>query len=87
MKEKFKLFSTGVLQVFLVVTNTIIITKELVIPMLIVSYLISLIWSYNVTKVAFGTTSDRHIYSLGASFGAFLAWFLTNHIIALINYF
>ena len=86
-KEKLKLFSAGALQVFLVVTNTIIIAKELVIPMLIVSYFISYIWTHNVTKVAFGTEADRRIYSFGASVGAFLAWLSTTTISYLLNYF
>ncbi len=64
-----KLFSTGFLQVFFVAINTYLITKEYYLGVLIVSFLISFIWSFNVKKVAFGTNRDRVIYSLGASFG------------------
>jgi hypothetical protein len=34
--------------------------------------IISLIWSWNVKKIAFGSTKDRIIYSLGAGFGSLI---------------
>jgi len=65
------LFITGFLQVFFVALNTWLITQKNFIGVLIVSFLISFIWSFNVKKVAFGSMPDRVIYSLGASIGGF----------------
>ncbi|MFD2600181.1 hypothetical protein ACFSQ3_14580 [Sphingobacterium corticis] len=64
-----QLFITGFLQVFFVAINTYFITQRNYIGVLVVSFLISFIWSFNVKKVAFGSISDRLIYSLGASIG------------------
>lgn len=63
------LFLTGFLQVFFVAINTWLITQRNFIGVLIVSFLISFIWSFNVKKVAFGSIKDRIVYSLGASIG------------------
>jgi len=67
-----KLFSTGFLQVFFVAINTWFITQQNYIGVLIVSFLISFIWSFNVKKVAFGTMKDRVIYSIGAALGGLI---------------
>lgn len=64
-----QLFLTGFLQVFFVAINTWLITQRNFIGVLIVSFLISFIWSFNVKKVAFGSMLDRVIYSIGASIG------------------
>lgn len=71
-----QLFFTGFFQVFFVAINTWLITQQNYIGVLIVSFLISFIWSFNVKKVAFGTMSHRIIYSLGAAFGGFLGLFI-----------
>lgn len=78
-----KLFSTGFLQVFFVAINTYLITKEYYVGVLIVSFLISFIWSFNVKRVAFGTMRDRLIYSLGASIGG-LTGLITGKIISIL---
>ena len=54
---------------FFVAINTWLITQRNFIGVLIVSFLISFIWSFNVKKVAFGSMLDRIIYSIGASIG------------------
>ncbi len=64
-----KLFLTGFLQVFFVAINTWFITQRNYYGVLIVSFLISFIWSFNVKKVAFGKMKDRIIYSVGAAIG------------------
>lgn len=63
------LFLTGFLQVFFVALNTWLITQRNYGGVLVVSFLISFIWSFNVRKVAFGSMADRIIYSAGASAG------------------
>ncbi|MGJ1414055.1 hypothetical protein ACR786_06140 [Sphingobacterium multivorum] len=64
-----QLITTGFLQVFFVAINTWLITKQQYVGVVIVSFLISFIWSFNVKKVAFGTMKDRLVYSLGAALG------------------
>jgi len=68
--EKLKLFITGFVQVFFVAINTYFLSKIFYLGVFLCAFMISLIWSWNVKKVAFGTTSDRLIYALGAAFGS-----------------
>lgn len=70
MKEKVKLLSTGFLQVVLVAINTYQISHEKYVGAFIVGFGISLFWSYNVKKIAFGTFSDRLLYAGGAAVGS-----------------
>lgn len=70
------LFTTGFLQVFFVALNTWLITQRNFLGVLVVSFLISFIWSFNVKKVAFGSMRDRLVYSLGASAGGLTGLFI-----------
>lgn len=65
-----KLFTTGFIQVFFVAINTYFLSKEFYIGVFICGFIISLIWSWNVKKVAFGTFKDRFYYALGAGCGS-----------------
>ncbi len=71
-----QLITTGFLQVFFVAINTWLITKQQYVGVIIVSFLISFIWSFNVKKVAFGTMKDRLVYSLGAALGGLTGLFI-----------
>lgn len=70
--DRLKLFITGFLQVFFVAINTYFISKEFYIGVFICGIIISLIWSWNIKKIAFGSTIDRIVYSLGAGFGSLI---------------
>jgi hypothetical protein len=72
LKEPSQLFATGASQVFFVSLNTFFLSKELYVPVFASSFLISMIWSFNVRRVAFGSMRDRVSYSLGAACGAVL---------------
>ena len=74
---KFKLFITGFFQVFLVTINTYFIFKEFFIGVFFGSLTISLIWSWNVKRIAFGSFKDRMYYSLGAGVGSILGLILS----------
>jgi hypothetical protein len=74
---KFKLFITGFFQVFLVTINTYFIFKEFFLGVFFGSLTISLIWSWNVKKIAFGSFKDRMYYSLGAGVGSILGLILS----------
>lgn len=76
-KINIELYLTGLLQVVLVCLNTYQIalfaksqSLSLIFGIAVVGFLISLIWSYNVKKVAFGSLSNRIWYALGASTGS-----------------
>jgi hypothetical protein len=70
MNPKVSLFLTGFAQVFFVVVNTYFVSKVIFMGVLVASFAISYIWSFNVKKVAFGSNADRVIYSTGAATGS-----------------
>lgn len=69
MHPRLKLFYAGFIQVFLVAVNTVFLSRQFYGGVAVASFLISLFWTYNVKRVAFGTTSDRYIYAAGAMVG------------------
>lgn len=75
------LFFTGFAQVFLVVGNTYFISRTFVLGVAVASFGISYIWSINVTRVVFGTTTDRIIYALGAMCGSLAALYVSKMVI------
>lgn len=73
----FKLFLTGFLQVFFVAINTYFIANKLLIGTAAAGFVISLIWSFNVKKVAFGNLSDRLTYAIGAGTGSLAGLYIS----------
>jgi hypothetical protein len=65
-----KTFFTSFFQVGLVATNTFLITQLYWVGIFIVSFLISLLWAFNVSKIAISTTNQKLTYAFGAGFGA-----------------
>lgn len=78
-----KLFITGFLQVFFVVANTYFISKGFVFGIITASFIISLIWSWNVKKIAFGNRKDRIVYSFGAMSGSISAFYMADLLLKL----
>lgn len=76
-----KIFFTGMLQVYFVVINTYFISKGYITGVLICSFIISFIWSFNVKKIAFGSNLIRLLYSSGASIGSLLGYFTAQILI------
>ncbi len=72
MNDKIKLFGTGVLQVYFVAINTVFLSRELYLGVLFAAFAISMIWSYNIKKIAFGTLIERICYSTGATVGSLM---------------
>lgn len=62
-------FIYAYIQVLLVVVNTWQVANQKFLGAVIVGFLISLVWTFNVKRVAFGEWSTRLIYALGASLG------------------
>ena len=75
MKTWMKLFLTGVVQVYFVAINTVFLSKELYVGVFFAAFMISMVWSYNIKKIVFGTMIDRVLYSLGATIGSLLGLF------------
>jgi len=69
MKTSISLFLTGFLQVVLVSINTWQIANKKYMGALIIGFLISFVWSFNVKKIAFGSMVDRISYASGAMCG------------------
>lgn len=83
--SKFKLLITGFLQVYFVSINTVFLAKSMYVGVIIAAFLISFIWSFNVTKVAFGDLKDKVIYSLGASLGSISGLLTTELFYNILN--
>jgi hypothetical protein len=69
VNARLSLALTGFIQVFLVAINVWQISHDHLIGAIIVGFLISLTWTFNVKRIAFGDHLDRLIYSSGAAAG------------------
>lgn len=76
-----KIFLQSFFQVGLVAINTLLIAKGHYIGIFIVSFLISLLWAFNVSKVAISTLNQKITYALGAGFGAITGLIIIKQII------
>ena len=76
--SKGQLFLTAFTQVTFVAMNITFISKGMIIPMLLTGFMISLVWTLNVKKVAFGTWIDRIVYATGAGLGTLLGYYISH---------
>jgi len=65
-----KTFFQSFFQVGLVSVSTILITQHLYWGIFVVGFLISLLWTFNVSRIAVSTMKQKITYSLGAGTGA-----------------
>jgi hypothetical protein len=86
MKDKISLFITGFSQVFFVAINTVFLANQNYLGVCIAAFMISMIWSFNVKKVAFGTNSDRVVYALGATCGSLAGLFCSSSISSFLTF-
>jgi hypothetical protein len=82
--SKIKLTATGIIQVYFVAINTCFLAKDIYLGVMFAAFAISMVWSYNIKKIVFGTLSDRIFYSTGATIGSLLGLY-TSHF--LMNFF
>lgn len=75
-----KTFFTSFFQIALVAINTYFITKSNFIAVFVVSALISLLWAFNVSRVAISTLNQKLTYALGAGCGAITGLFIVKLI-------
>lgn len=69
-RKRLPLFLTGFSQVYFVAVNTYFLSKEMYLGVFISAFIISMIWSFNIKRIAFGSTNDRLVYALGATIGS-----------------
>lgn len=69
--KRISLAFTGFVQVILVAFNTYQISKGILLGSILVGVMISLVWTYNVKRVAFSDVRDRLVYAAGAGVGTF----------------
>jgi hypothetical protein len=80
-RDRYIIFSTALLQVFFVAMQPLFIVHAKIVPMLLTGFLISLIWTFNVKRIAFGNWIDRLVYAIGAMVGTGLGFMISNFII------
>lgn len=83
-KENIGLFLTAFLQVFLVAMNVVFIHHDKIFALVITGFAISLVWTLNVKRVAFGGWADRFVYATGAGVGTLIGYYLSNYIVKFI---
>lgn len=86
MRNGIQLFATGMLQVFFVAINTVFLSKSVYLGVGLAAFMISMIWSYNVKKVVFGTLTDRVAYAIGASTGSLFGLYTSEYLSILIQH-
>lgn len=57
-----------------------LISNGVFVGVFIVSFLISLLWAFNVSKIALSTMQQKMIYALGAGCGAVLGLLLISFL-------
>lgn len=75
------MFFAAFCQVMFVTMNVYFISSSKVIPMMMTSFIVSLLWTYNVKIVSIGSLADRAYYAAGASAGTGLGFFISHNII------
>ncbi len=69
---------TAYFQILFVSCNVVFIQNKSVAGIIISSFFISLLWTLNVKRVAFGGWLDRFLYAISASCGAFMGYYFSN---------
>lgn len=65
-----KLFLRSFIQNAMVSIITILISKEILIGVFVISFFLTLLWTYNIEKLAFSSTTEKIFYSIGAGLGS-----------------
>jgi hypothetical protein len=75
---KHKIFLTSYFQIGLVAINTLLIARGYILGIFLASFTISMLWSYNVSKMALSDFKSKLAYSFGAGFGAISGYYLVS---------
>jgi putative flippase GtrA len=76
MKSKVILFCTALAQVLFVTLSTYLIAKEKMVPAILSAFMINIIWTFNVKRIAFSDWRDRICYAVGACSGTAIGFWL-----------
>ena len=76
-----KIFFQSFFQIGLVAVNTLLISKQLFLGVFMCSFLISLLWAFNVSKIALSDLRQKLIYAVGAGTGAITGLFIVNYFL------
>lgn len=71
-----KLFITAFIQVFAVCMNTYFIAQLFWIGIVVVGFVISMTWTFNVKKISISGMENRLLYSFGACIGGVLGVYI-----------
>lgn len=71
-----KIFLTSFLQISLVAINTYLIQHLMWLGIFIISFLISLLWAFNVAKISMSSVNEKIVYGFGAGCGAITGLFI-----------
>jgi len=72
-----KLFCTALLQVYMVAISTVSLAHSFYPGVILTGFLISFLWTMNVSRIAISTMKERIIYSTGAMTGSILGLLTT----------
>lgn len=80
LEQRAILFCRAWLQIFLVSVNTYFIANNNMLGIVAASWLISFVWSFNVTKLSNPDMTDRVIYSTGAALGGLAGYLMASMV-------
>jgi len=80
-----KIFFTSFFQVLFVCANIVAIQKNNYIFILLLGFMISFLWCFNVEKIAISKMNEKLIYASGASIGGMVGVIITNTLLNIIN--
>ena len=76
MRQSIPLFITGFLQVLFVTMSTYFIANNMIFGATLSGFMISIIWTFNVKRIAFSRMIERVVYAVGASLGTAAGYIL-----------
>jgi len=80
IKRYILIFIAPYVQIMFVAINTILMVEHMVTLVFINTFLLNLIWTYNVKRVAFGNMTVNITYALGASCGSITGMYIAKLI-------
>ena len=84
-KPQLWLLLTGIVQVYFAAVNIVFLSHAMYSGVVIAAFLVSFVWSFNVKRIAFGSTLDRVIYSVGAMTGSVVGLATSDFLIRLLT--
>lgn len=77
----YQLFVIANFQSMLISMNIVYISEHKIVPMLVTGFLLSLLWTLTIKKLAFGDWVDRFVYATGATVGTAAGYLISTKYI------